>query len=175
MLKSLATQALLRPRADAVSDANEGAPHSRWFLVSRQQATVRAQHQTFRRVPSKRLAPRTHAALLSPARRRVPAGARRLALATAMGLATVALDLPVTSAEAGAGLVPPAIAAHLMGKGGAVAITIMLFMAIVSTGSAESIATSSLVAYDIYRKYFNPKASGEDFRLHGVTGRPARW
>merc|ERR1711966_546099 len=30
------------------------------------------------------------------------------ALATAMGLATVALDLPVTSAEAGAGLVPPA-------------------------------------------------------------------
>ena len=29
------------------------------------------------------------------------------ALATAMGLATVALDLPVTSDEAGAGLVPP--------------------------------------------------------------------
>ena len=30
----------------------------------------------------------------------------------------------------------------------------MLFMAIVSTGSAESIAVSSLVAYDIYHKYF---------------------
>ena len=84
------------------------------------------------------------------------------ALATAMGLATVALDLPVTSAEAGAGLVPPAIAAHLMGKGGAVAITIMLFMAIVSTGSAEQIAVSSLISYDIYRKYINTNATGED-------------
>ena len=59
------------------------------------------------------------------------------ALATSMGLATVALDLPVTSTEAGMGLVPPAVAAHLLGKGGAAAIAIMLFMAIVSTGSAE--------------------------------------
>merc|ERR1711966_430334 len=83
------------------------------------------------------------------------------ALATAMGLATVALDLPMTSAEAGAGLVPPAIAAHLMGKGGAMMITIMLFMAITSTGSAEQIAVSSLIAYDIYKKYINPKATGE--------------
>lgn len=36
----------------------------------------------------------------------------------------------------------------------------MLFMAIVSTGSAESIAVSSLVAYDIYREYINPEATG---------------
>ena len=34
-------------------------------------------------------------------------------------------------------------------------------MAIVSTGSAESIAVSSLVAYDIYREYINPEATGE--------------
>ena len=84
------------------------------------------------------------------------------ALATAMGLATVALDLPVTSDEAGAGLVPPAIATHLMGKGGAAAIAVMLFMAIVSTGSAEQIAVSSLFAYDVYRKYIKPNATGED-------------
>lgn len=38
----------------------------------------------------------------------------------------------------------------------------MLFMAIVSTGSAESIAVSSLVAYDIYRQYINPNATGAD-------------
>merc|ERR1719247_2833977 len=38
----------------------------------------------------------------------------------------------------------------------------MLFMAIVSTGSAESIAVSSLCAYDIYRQYINPAAKGED-------------
>jgi Na+/proline symporter len=37
----------------------------------------------------------------------------------------------------------------------------MLFMAIVSTGSAESIAVSSLVSYDIYRQYFNPEATGK--------------
>ena len=83
-------------------------------------------------------------------------------LATAMGLSSVALDLPVTASEAGAGLVPPAAAVHFMGKGGAAAITIMLFMAITSTGSAEQIAVSSLCAYDIYRKYINPKATGED-------------
>jgi SSS family transporter len=83
-------------------------------------------------------------------------------LATAMGLSSVALDLPVTGDEAGSGLVPPAAAVHFMGKGGAAAITIMLFMAITSTGSAEQIAVSSIVSYDIYRKYINPKATGED-------------
>jgi hypothetical protein len=69
--------------------------------------------------------------------------------------------LPITSTEAGNGLVPPAVATHLMGEAGAVLILIMLFMAIVSTGSAESIAVSSLVAYDIYRQYINPEATGE--------------
>ena len=82
-------------------------------------------------------------------------------LATSLGLASTALMLPITASEAGAGLVPPAVADHLLGNAGAVLILIMLFMAIVSTGSAESIAVSSLVAYDIYREYFNPDATGE--------------
>ena len=69
--------------------------------------------------------------------------------------------LPITSGEAGSGLVPPAVATELLGDAGASLILIMLFMAIVSTGSAESIAVSSLVAYDIYRQYFNPEATGE--------------
>lgn len=30
-----------------------------------------------------------------------------------------------------------------------------------SPGSAESIAVSSLIAYDIYREYFNPEATGK--------------
>jgi urea-proton symporter len=68
--------------------------------------------------------------------------------------------LPITSTEAGAGLVPPAVAYQLLGQAGAVLILIMLFMAIVSTGAAESIAISSLVAYDIYREYINPEATG---------------
>ena len=41
-------------------------------------------------------------------------------------------------------------------------ISVMLFMAIVSTGSAESIAVSSIFAYDIYKTYINPEATGQD-------------
>lgn len=81
-------------------------------------------------------------------------------LATSLGLASTALMLPITSSEAGAGLVPPAVGVELLGDSGAALVLIMLFMAIVSTGSAESIAVSSLVAYDIYREYFNPEATG---------------
>jgi Na+/proline symporter len=82
-------------------------------------------------------------------------------LATSLGLASTALMLPITSSEAGSGLVPPAVAFELLGDTGAFLILIMLFMAIVSTGSAESIAVSSLIAYDIYRQYINPEATGE--------------
>jgi hypothetical protein len=68
--------------------------------------------------------------------------------------------LPVTKTEAGKGLVPPAVATHLFDATGSWMVAIMLFMAIVSTGSAESIAVSSLVSYDIYLKYVNPEADG---------------
>jgi len=83
-------------------------------------------------------------------------------LATSLGLTSTALLLPITSGEAGAGLVPPAVATHLLGDIGSVLILVMLFMAIVSTGSAESIAVSSLISYDVYREYFNPEATGKD-------------
>jgi SSS family transporter len=81
-------------------------------------------------------------------------------LATSLGLTSTALMLPITASEAGSGLVPPAVASHLLGDAGSALILIMLFMAIVSTGSAESIAVSSLVSYDIYREYMNPEATG---------------
>lgn len=83
-------------------------------------------------------------------------------LATSLGLASTALMLPITADEAGSGLVPPAVAQELLGDTGGVLILVMLFMAIVSTGSAESIAVSSLVSYDIYRTYFKPDATGDD-------------
>jgi Na+/proline symporter len=82
-------------------------------------------------------------------------------LATSLGLAATALGVKLTPAEAGAGLVPPAIAVVLVGRSGAVAILIMLFMAIVSTGSAEMMAVGSISAYDIYFTYINPKATGK--------------
>lgn len=81
-------------------------------------------------------------------------------LATSLGLAAVAISLPITGDEAGSGLVPPAVATHMLGNGGSWLILIMLFMAVTSTGAAEQIAVSSLVAYDVYRTYINPKATG---------------
>lgn len=82
-------------------------------------------------------------------------------LATSLGLGALALDLPLSANEAGHGLVPPATAIALMGKGGSVVLLTMLFMAVTSAGSSELIAVSSLCTYDIYRTYINPEATGK--------------
>lgn len=82
-------------------------------------------------------------------------------LATSLGLGALALDLPLTAAEAAKGLVPPATATALMGKSGSVLLLTMLFMAVTSAGSAELVAVSSLCTYDIYRTYLNPGASSK--------------
>ncbi|KAI3692349.1 hypothetical protein L6452_32163 [Arctium lappa] len=82
-------------------------------------------------------------------------------LATSLGLGALALDLPLTASEASHGLVPPATAIALMGKGGSVLLLTMLFMAVTSAGSSELIAVSSLCTYDIYRTYINPDANGK--------------
>ena len=55
---------------------------------------------------------------------------------------------------------PPAAALYLLGRGGAILMVIMLFMAVTSSGSAELVAVSSLFTYDVYRTYINPKATG---------------
>ena len=49
-------------------------------------------------------------------------------LATCLGLAALALDLPVTALQANEGLVPPATAFYLLGKGGGILMTVMLLM-----------------------------------------------
>ncbi|KAL3498006.1 hypothetical protein ACH5RR_040738 [Cinchona calisaya] len=82
-------------------------------------------------------------------------------LATSLGIGALALDLPITASEASHGLVPPATAIALMGKGGSILLLTMLFMAVTSAGSSELIAVSSLCTYDIYRTYINPDASGK--------------
>ena len=50
-------------------------------------------------------------------------------LATTLGLTSLALDLPLAAKKVASGLVPPAVAYHLFGKGGVILITIMVFMA----------------------------------------------
>ncbi|GLC42950.1 hypothetical protein PLESTB_000288600 [Pleodorina starrii] len=80
--------------------------------------------------------------------------------ATTMGLGARALDLPVSRLEANRGLVPPALAVHLMGKGGAFLMTLQLFMAVTATACAEQMAVAAIVAYDIYVPYINKNADG---------------
>jgi SSS family transporter len=82
-------------------------------------------------------------------------------LATTMGLTAIALDVDLTPAQVQMGLVVPAAATALMGEVGAIMVLTMLFMAVTSAGSAELIAVSSLITYDIYRTYKNPNASGK--------------
>lgn len=51
--------------------------------------------------------------------------------------------------------------AAILGKSGAAAGLLMLFMSVTSATSAELIAFSSITTYDIYRTYFNPNATGK--------------
>ncbi|XXH03179.1 hypothetical protein Hte_009576 [Hypoxylon texense] len=89
--------------------------------------------------------------------------------ATTMGLSALALeDTPafptypnrMSEADVSAGLVLPYAAVALLGKGGAVATLLIIFMAVTSATSSELIAVSSIFTYDLYRTYFKPDASG---------------
>ncbi|CAF1047352.1 unnamed protein product [Rotaria sordida] len=90
--------------------------------------------------------------------------------ATTMGLAAVALENnPVfpsypnrlSPADVTAGLALPIAAVTLLGKAGAVATLIMVFMAVTSAMSAQLIAVSSIITYDFYKTYSNREASGK--------------
>ena len=82
------------------------------------------------------------------------------ALASTMGLAAVALGVDLTPEEVQLGLTISAAASVLMGEAGAVLVLAILFMAVTAAGSAELIAVSSLITYDVYRTYRNPSATG---------------
>ncbi|KAH7138459.1 urea active transporter [Dendryphion nanum] len=90
--------------------------------------------------------------------------------ATTMGLACLALESnPVfptfpdrmNPADVSAGLVLPTAAVAMLGKGGAVATLLLVFMAVTSAMSAELIAVSSIFTYDLYQTYINPRATGK--------------
>ena len=82
-------------------------------------------------------------------------------LATTMGLTAVALQVALTPEQVQLGLTVPAAASVMMGPIGAIMVLVMLFMAVTSAGSAELIAVSSLITYDVYRTYKNPNATGK--------------
>ena len=51
------------------------------------------------------------------------------------------------------GLVAPVVGQTLMGETGEVMVALMILMAVTSTGSAEVIAVTSILVYDIYQVY----------------------
>ena len=81
-------------------------------------------------------------------------------MATTMGLSARALDLPITLSEANQGLVPPAVATHLLGTAGSSVILVQLFMAVTASAASEQMAVATVFSFDIYKRYLSPRASG---------------
>ncbi|GAA5857573.1 hypothetical protein JCM8547_004278 [Rhodosporidiobolus lusitaniae] len=87
------------------------------------------------------------------------------AFATTMGLSAVALrdtdafPFPLTASAVSAGLPAPAAAAALLGKTGAALMLVILFLAVTSAASAELVAVGSMLTYDVYVPFINPKAT----------------
>ncbi|WRT64851.1 uncharacterized protein IL334_001787 [Kwoniella shivajii] len=88
-----------------------------------------------------------------------------MGIATSLGLSAVALAhgpnpvITLSASEVGAGLPAVKAAAALMGQSGAIAMLILLFLAVTSACSAEQIAVSSLLTYDVYGVYIVPNPS----------------
>ncbi|KAG2082869.1 urea transporter [Suillus discolor] len=66
---------------------------------------------------------------------------------------------PLSQNAISEGLPASLAAATLLGKSGAAALLIVLFLAVTSATSAELIAVSSILTYDVYVRYINPKAT----------------
>ncbi|XXQ39537.1 Urea active transporter [Plasmodiophora brassicae] len=84
-----------------------------------------------------------------------------LAMATSLGLASRALQLPMTVDQVDSGLAPAFAAIFLLGRSGGWMILIIVFAAVASTGAAELMAVSSVITYDVYKAYVNPAATSE--------------
>lgn len=89
-------------------------------------------------------------------------------LGTVMGLAGLSLQTnpiwpafgrKLSTTEMNAGLPLAYTALAVAGKGGAVAVVILIFMAVTSTTSAQLIAVSSIVSSDVYHTYIRPNAT----------------
>lgn len=68
----------------------------------------------------------------------------------------------MSSTEISNGLVLPYAAITIAGKGGAAATLLITFMAVTSTLSAQVIAVSSIISFDVYRTYINKRATDID-------------
>lgn len=89
-------------------------------------------------------------------------------LGTVIGLACRALhNSPIfptypgglTLADVNAGFVMPYTVQALIGTQGVVAFLVLVFMALTSTVSSSMIAVSSILSFDVYKTYMNPRAT----------------
>jgi SSS family transporter len=102
-----------------------------------------------------------------------------MGFASCMGLTSIALsgnaDYPgypnlLTADQVNAGLAAPYGVTALLGKSGATLILVLLFLAVTSASSAELIAVSSILTYDIYGTYIRPKATDKQLMLVSHLG-----
>jgi Na+/proline symporter len=100
-------------------------------------------------------------------------------MATSNGLAGRALTMHpdingahgsyyISSGDSGGGLTPARVLTHVMGGFGSFILLLQLFMAITSTGSAEIIAVSSILTYDVYYEYLNPELKSRRLKLRSI-------
>lgn len=89
------------------------------------------------------------------------------AMGDSLGLAARALgvypDFPkISEADISAGLTSVASITYLMGKLGSAMILVMVFFSVTSSLSGELIGTSTLISYDIYKRYIKPSATPDE-------------
>jgi len=100
-------------------------------------------------------------------------------MATSNGLAGRALTMHpningkhgshyISMGDSGGGLTPARVLTHIMGGFGSFILLLQLFMAITSTGSAEIIAVSSILTYDVYYEYLNPELKSRRLKLRSI-------
>lgn len=65
----------------------------------------------------------------------------------------------LTDEEVSSGLAAVAAASFLVGKAGSTMILLMIFLSVTSSFSGELIATSTLLSYDVYKKYLKKDAT----------------
>ncbi|KAK4617675.1 putative urea active transporter 1, partial [Fulvia fulva] len=94
-------------------------------------------------------------------------------LASTYGLAAAATEhLPsfptypnrMNAYEVSSGMAMPYAALAIMGNGGAVAVLLMVFMAVTSAMSSETVATTALLSYNVYRAYLKPDATEQQLK-----------
>merc|ERR1719265_2464493 len=74
----------------------------------------------------------------------------------------------IDGAASSSGLTPARVLSEILGPAGAFILLLQLFMAITSTGSAEIIAVSSILTYDIYYEYINPELKSRREKLRRI-------